>query len=165
MYADANEQVPALPADGSSLDETAGGVSVGEGAHKTAPIHAQLRAPSELPSSRHPVSKPPAEHTPGSAAVARRELAAISSSGEPAELIPVVKHFVSEEQLELMRILGQVRCEPHFLHILGLLRLACLARDMCVLMCRGLESLEVITGICGLAFMRYCLAKAPESQF
>jgi hypothetical protein len=154
MYEDANEQVPVLSADGSALDEAAGGVSVGEGAHKTAPIHAQLRAPSELPS-----------HTPGSAAVVRRELAAISSSGEPAELIPVVKHFVSEEQLELMRILGQVRCEPHFLYILGLLRLACLARDMCVLMCRGLESLEVITGICGLAFMRYCLAKAPESQF
>jgi hypothetical protein len=42
--------------------------------------------------------------------VATREFAAISSSGELAELIPVVNHIVSEEQLELMRILGQVCC-------------------------------------------------------
>lgn len=36
-------------------------------------------------------------------------LAAVGGNGEAAALLPVVKHVVSEEQLELMRILGEVR--------------------------------------------------------
>lgn len=35
-------------------------------------------------------------------------LAAVGGNGEAAALLPVVKHVVSEEQLELMRILGEV---------------------------------------------------------